>query len=145
MSHEVVSADDPYVTLAEEGLLADKNMHLGSRSKLFDQHYDLDNDARCGFSYVRARDMDTLGIEQIIDRMVETVQEEYVYLSIDIDVMDPGEHPSRPDFRHIHLTLYQHLLLLQALLSQVVGRVARCFTCLAGCRKQVSRLLALMW
>ena len=77
--------------LHEEGLLADKNMHLGSRSMLFDRHYDLDNDARCGFSYVRAREIDTIGIDNVIKRIVNTVGDSYVYLSIDIDVMDPGE------------------------------------------------------
>lgn len=91
-----ISHGSMFHILHEEGLLAKKNMHLGSRSKLFDQQYDLDNDARCGFSYIRAREMDIIGIEKIISRIVETVQDQYVYLSIDIDVMDPGESPSTP-------------------------------------------------
>lgn len=79
--------------LHEEGLLSERaNMHLGSRSMLFDASYDLENDARCGFSYIRARELDDMGVERIVERIVETVGEEYVYLSVDIDVLDPGEY-----------------------------------------------------
>ena len=78
----------------EEGLLSNRgNMHIGSRSMLFDKTYDLENDKRCGFSYIRAREIDQLGIEKIIEKIVKTVGNEYVYLSVDIDVLDPGEPP----------------------------------------------------
>ncbi|PYH84693.1 Arginase/deacetylase [Aspergillus uvarum CBS 121591] len=79
----------------EEGLLADHgNMHLGSRSMLFDKHYDIDNDARCGFTAIRARQIDEIGIESIIQRVVDTVQDHLVYVSIDIDVLDPAFAPA---------------------------------------------------
>ncbi len=61
---------------------------------LMDKHYDLDNDARCGFSYIRAREIDQIGVDKIIARIVETVGDNYVYLSIDIDVLDPGKYIS---------------------------------------------------
>lgn len=78
--------------LHEEGVIADTgNMHLGSRSKLMAKHYDMDHDAACGFSAVRARDLDKFGVEHIVKRVVETVGNNFVYLSIDIDVMDPGK------------------------------------------------------
>lgn len=77
--------------LHEEGLLARHgNMHLGSRTMLFEKSYDLENDARCGFSYVRARELDTMGVQKVVQRIVETVGDQYVYLSIDIDILDPG-------------------------------------------------------
>lgn len=75
----------------EEGLLADKsNMHLGSRSMLFDKEYDMKNDARCGFTAIRARMIDEIGIDEIVRRVVDTVGDNFVYVSIDIDVLDPG-------------------------------------------------------
>lgn len=78
--------------LHEEDLLSkDSNMHLGSRSMLFDKNYDLEHDADCGFSYIRARELDDIGVERVVERIVETVGDEYVYLSVDIDVLDPGE------------------------------------------------------
>lgn len=79
----------------EEGLLSNhSNMHLGSRCTLFDEHYDLKNDLRCGFSYIRARELDTLGIDKVVRRIVNTVGDEYVYLSVDIDVLDPAFAPA---------------------------------------------------
>lgn len=76
----------------EEGLLSNSsNMHLGSRCQIFDEHFDLDNDLRCGFSYIRARELDTLGIETVVQRIVNRVGDEFVYLSVDIDVLDPGK------------------------------------------------------
>lgn len=79
----------------EEGLLSNRsNMHLGSRCSLFDEHYDLNNDLRCGFSYIRARELDKLGVDKVIKRIVETVGDEYVYLSVDIDVLDPAFAPA---------------------------------------------------
>ncbi|WAO96859.1 Arginase/deacetylase [Fusarium falciforme] len=81
--------------LHEEGFLSTKsNMHLGSRSKLFDEKYDLENDARCGFSYIRARELDSSSVEDIVNKIVKTVGDEYVYLSIDIDVLDPAFTPA---------------------------------------------------
>ncbi|WYZ38201.1 hypothetical protein EsH8_III_000115 [Colletotrichum jinshuiense] len=79
----------------EEGLLSnDSNMHIGSRSMLFDKIYDLKNDHRCGFSYIRAREIDNIGVDGIIKKIVEKVNDEYVYLSIDIDVLDPAFTPA---------------------------------------------------
>ena len=66
-------------------------MHLGSRSTLSEKDYDLENDARCGFSYIRAREIDEVGIDKIVQRVVERVGDKVVYLSVDIDVLDPGK------------------------------------------------------
>jgi agmatinase len=79
----------------EEGLLSNNsNMHLGSRCALFDEHFDLNNDLRCGFSMIRARDLDKLGIDKVVRKIVDRVGNEYVYLSIDIDVLDPAFAPA---------------------------------------------------
>ena len=69
-------------------------MHLGSRSALFNQHFDLNNDLRCGFSYIRARELDKLGINKVVEKIAERVGDEYVYLSVDIDVLDPAFAPA---------------------------------------------------
>lgn len=79
----------------EEGLLSNhSNMHLGSRCALFDEHYDLNNDIRCGFSIIRARELDKIGVEKVVKKIVDTVGDEYVYLSVDIDVLDPAYAPA---------------------------------------------------
>jgi agmatinase len=77
----------------EEGLLAgDHCMHLGIRGPLYDVS-DLADDARFGFSIIRAGDLDTLGIEATVDRIRRRVGDWPIYLSIDIDVLDPAFAP----------------------------------------------------
>ncbi|KAH8796361.1 arginase family-domain-containing protein [Hyaloscypha finlandica] len=79
----------------EEGLLSNhSNMHLGSRCALFDEHYDINNDIRCGFSIIRARELDKIGVDKVVKKVVDTVGDEYVYLSVDIDVLDPAYAPA---------------------------------------------------
>lgn len=79
----------------EEGLLSNhSNMHLGSRCSLFDEQYDLNNDLRCGFKYVRAREIDVIGVKGVVKRIIERVGDQYVYLSVDIDVLDPAFAPA---------------------------------------------------
>lgn len=85
----------------EEGLLSNhSNMHLGSRCMLFDEHFDLDNDLRCGFSYIRARELDKLGVDKVVEMIKNMVNDEFVYLSVDIDVLDPGMYESTPSYLH---------------------------------------------
>ena len=79
----------------EEGLLSNNsNMHLGSRCALFDEHFDLNNDLRCGFTMVRARELDILGVDKVVQKIVDRVGDNYVYLSVDIDVLDPAFAPA---------------------------------------------------
>lgn len=59
---------------------------------LFDKTYDLKNDARCGFTSIRARMIDEIGIDEMVRRIFDTVGDDYVYVSIDIDVLDPGKY-----------------------------------------------------
>lgn len=81
----------------KEGIISnDSNVHVGSRSMLFNRDYDLENDARCGFSYILAREIDELGIDGIVKKIVERVGEKLVYLSVDIDVLDPGKQHLPP-------------------------------------------------
>lgn len=58
---------------------------------LFDKHYDLDNDKKCDFSYFLARGLDVFGAEEVINRIVKTVGDEYVYTSMYIAVLNPGK------------------------------------------------------
>ena len=75
-----------------EGLISNhSNMHVGSRSTLLEKDYDLENDAHCGFSYIRAREIDEMGIDAIVQRVVGRVGGKLVYLRVDIDVLDPGK------------------------------------------------------
>jgi agmatinase len=77
----------------EEGLLLeDSSMHVGIRGPLYDAA-DLVDDARFGFTTVRAADFDRLGVEEVVGRVQERVADVPLYLSIDIDVLDPAFAP----------------------------------------------------
>jgi agmatinase len=78
---------------AEEGLLLpDSSAHVGIRGPLYDAA-DLVDDARFGFSTVRASDFDRLGLDEVVGRVRQRVGDAPVYLSVDIDVLDPAYAP----------------------------------------------------
>ncbi len=54
---------------------------------------DLDDDARMGFKIIRAGDLDVMGVEAAVDVVARRVADLPVYLSIDIDVLDPAFAP----------------------------------------------------
>jgi len=80
---------------ALEGLLRnDTNIHVGIRTTLSGIS-DYENDGNVGFQMVEAREIDTIGIEGIIKRIVDCVgTQDPVYLSIDIDTLDPAFAPA---------------------------------------------------
>jgi agmatinase len=83
----------PFRRAFEEGLLlADKSIHVGIRGPVYDM-LDLRDDASFGFQVIRASDLDVLGVEAAVQRVRDRVGDAPVYLSIDIDVLDPAFAP----------------------------------------------------
>ncbi|KAF4434740.1 agmatinase 1 [Fusarium acutatum] len=80
---------------AMEGLLRnDTNIHAGIRTTLSGPS-DYDNDGYCGFEIVEAREIDTIGTDGIIEKILKRVgTDRPVYLSIDIDTLDPAFAPA---------------------------------------------------
>lgn len=78
-----------------EGLLAnDTNIHAGIRTTLSGPS-DYENDGYCGFEIVEAREIDTIGTHGIIKKILDRVgTTQPVYLSIDIDTLDPAFAPA---------------------------------------------------
>lgn len=76
---------------AKEGLLAnDTNIHAGIRTTLSGPS-DYENDGYCGFEIVEAREIDKIGTEGIIKKIIDRVgKDKPVYLSLDIDTLDPA-------------------------------------------------------
>ncbi|KAF8204004.1 Arginase/deacetylase [Pholiota molesta] len=77
----------------EEGLLGNNSIHGGIRCKLAGTS-DLDNDAEVGFQVISTDDIDDLGIPTIIRKIRQRIGDSPVYLSLDIDVIDPGLAPA---------------------------------------------------
>jgi agmatinase len=83
----------PFRRAAEEGLLMrDASAHVGIRGSLYDPR-DLEDDARFGFTIVHCEEMDLIGPRGVAERVRARVQDAPVYLSIDIDVLDPAFAP----------------------------------------------------
>jgi agmatinase len=79
---------------SQEGLLAnDTNIHAGIRTTLSGLG-DYENDGYCGFTRIEAREIDTIGTAGIIKAIKERVGDNPVYLSIDIDTLDPAFAPA---------------------------------------------------
>lgn len=74
----------------------DTNIHAGIRTTLSGPS-DYDNDGYCGFEIVEAREIDTIGIEGIIKKIKDRVgTTQPVYLSLDIDTLDPACMSTQP-------------------------------------------------
>ncbi|PHH93022.1 hypothetical protein CDD83_2132 [Cordyceps sp. RAO-2017] len=77
----------------EEGLILDSSIHVGIRAPYY-SHRDVPNDRRCGFETVTARDIDAVGIRGVVDKIRRRVGNSSVYVTVDIDVLDPAFAPA---------------------------------------------------
>ncbi|MGY1807075.1 agmatinase [Blastococcus sp. SYSU D00669] len=83
----------PFRRAAEEGLIdSSACLHVGTRGPLYSAE-DLVQDAELGFQVVPATEMDQLGTAGVIERIRARVQDRPVYVSVDIDVLDPAFAP----------------------------------------------------
>lgn len=80
---------------AQEGCIANgTSIHGGLRTRLSGLDYgDYLHDEEVGFKFIEAHEIDNLGVQGVINRVKATVGDTPVYLSIDIDVIDPGLAP----------------------------------------------------
>ncbi|CAO3651520.1 unnamed protein product [Cunninghamella echinulata] len=75
---------------SKEGLIKkNESIHVGIRSHL-GSIQDYVNDRNVGFQLVEAAEVDSIGTQGIVERIRECVGNNYVYLSLDIDVLDPA-------------------------------------------------------
>lgn len=83
----------PFRRASEEGLLdTSACVHVGTRGPLYGSR-DLVDDRDLGFAMVPATEIDALGAGGVAERIRARVGERPVYLSIDIDVLDPAFAP----------------------------------------------------
>ncbi|MHC1560467.1 agmatinase [Actinomycetospora sp. C-140] len=86
----------PFRRASEEGLIdRERSVHVGIRGPLYGAG-DLDDDTRLGFAVVPADDYETDGVARIVDRVRHRLGGPGagpVYVSVDIDVLDPAAAP----------------------------------------------------
>jgi agmatinase len=83
----------PFRRAAEEGLLdATALAHVGIRGPLYTTT-DLTDDARLGFGIVTSYQVEELGVARVVEGLRERIGDRPLYISIDIDVLDPAHAP----------------------------------------------------
>ena len=83
----------PFRRASEEGLLDRTGcVHVGIRGPLYSDA-DLSEDSELGFRVISAPEVDHLGVTGMIERIADRVGERPVYVSVDIDVLDPAHAP----------------------------------------------------
>ena len=83
----------PFRRASEEGLLDTSALsHVGIRGPLYGRH-DLDDDVRLGFGIVSSMDVMTRGVEDVVHSLRTRIGDRPLYVSIDIDVLDPAHAP----------------------------------------------------
>ncbi|KAJ9199077.1 hypothetical protein DTO164E3_4781 [Paecilomyces variotii] len=78
----------------EEGLISNSSLHVGIRAPMIRRKGDVRNDIRCGFQILTARDIDRFGIDGMVEKIRNRVGHNRVYISVDIDVLDPSYAPA---------------------------------------------------
>jgi agmatinase len=84
----------PFRRAAEDGLFVrDHSMHVGIRGSKYGPE-DLAEDAGFGFTTIGTWEIETIGIAGYVERILDRVGDRPLYLSIDIDVLDPAFAPA---------------------------------------------------
>ncbi|HEX9853751.1 MAG TPA: agmatinase [Acidimicrobiia bacterium] len=84
----------PFRRAAEEGLfVAGHSIHVGIRGSKYGPE-DLQEDAGFGFSVIGTWEIEAIGIDGYVERIRSRVGDLPLYLSIDIDVLDPAFAPA---------------------------------------------------
>jgi agmatinase len=112
----------PFRRASEEGLIdLTASCHVGTRGPLYSKQ-DLEDDERLGFSIVSSEYIEEHGVEAGIARILQRIGDKPLYVSIDIDVLDPAHAPGTGTPEAGGLTSRELLRILRALKPQnIVG------------------------
>lgn len=117
-----VTHGTPFRRASEEGLVdRTASMHVGTRGPLYGTD-DLRDDDRLGFAVVRTEDIEEEGVERAIERIRARIGDAPLYISIDIDVLDPAHAPGTGTPEAGGLTSRELLRIIRALADRrIVG------------------------
>ncbi|MBO2530922.1 MULTISPECIES: agmatinase [Thermobifida] len=107
----------PFRRAVEEGILDTEALtHVGIRGPLYGKK-DLEDDRRFGFGIVTAADVMRRGVDEIADMVRQRIGNRPLYVSVDIDVLDPAHAPGTGTPEAGGLTSRELLELLRGLAS----------------------------
>jgi agmatinase len=82
----------PFRRAREEGLLGPAAFHVGIRNSVYGPA-DYEEDAALGFRIIGSESVGSLGVVEVAARIEAVLRDQPVYLSVDIDVLDPSHAP----------------------------------------------------
>ncbi|MEU4577216.1 agmatinase [Nonomuraea sp. ATR24] len=83
----------PFRRAVEEGIVDTEALsHVGIRGPLYGKK-DLEEDRRLGFGILTAADVLRRGLDEVIDALRQRIGDRPLYVSVDIDVLDPAHAP----------------------------------------------------
>jgi agmatinase len=83
----------PFRRASEEGILDTSALsHVGTRGPLYGKR-DLEEDRRLGFGIVTSGDVMRRGVTETVDALRQRIGDRPLYISVDIDVLDPAHAP----------------------------------------------------
>jgi agmatinase len=105
----------PFRRASEEGLIdLEHSIHVGIRGPLYAAS-DLPDSERLGFATVTCEDVELHGLSAAVDRMSDRLGAAPIYVSVDIDVLDPAHAPGTGTPEAGGLTSRELLVMLRAL------------------------------
>ena len=112
----------PFRRASEEGLIdLTASMHVGIRGPLYAKS-DLEDDARLGFAIVTSEFVEEHGVAAAVERIRARVGDKPLYISIDIDVLDPAHAPGTGTPEAGGLTSRELLRMLRSLADlRIIG------------------------
>ena len=112
----------PFRRAWEEGLLLrDRSIHVGLRGPLYSDT-DLSDDSGMGFAQITSDDVEARGVADVVAHILARVGDAPVYVSVDIDVLDPAHAPGTGTPEAGGLTSRELLALVRGLApAAVVG------------------------
>ncbi|MFJ8487328.1 agmatinase [Streptomyces sp. NPDC094038] len=83
----------PFRRAVEEGIVDTEALsHVGTRGPLYGKR-DLEEDRRLGFGIVTSADVLRRGVDETVDALRQRIGDRPLYVSVDIDVLDPAHAP----------------------------------------------------
>ncbi len=105
----------PFRRASEEGLIdLEHSLHVGIRGPLYSAD-DLPDSERLGFATIHCAEVELQGLAAAVDRMRARLGDAPVYVSVDIDVLDPAHAPGTGTPEAGGLTSRELLVMLRSL------------------------------